>query len=228
MKILLAGDSTVASCPSYEYPMTGWGPHLGPEVYTWGAVYNYAAGGASTESFREEGRWYELLHQAGTGDIVLIQFGHNDQKRKHLAARTGYKDNLRRMAADVQAKGADVILCTSVERRHFTGGKLEESLGEYPTVVRELGAELELDVIDLNAWTRELYIELGEEGSKNLLFHFAAGEHAHWVGGLQDNTHFHERGAKRIASYVARQLETRGYKPDAEANTPQETLRPKA
>jgi hypothetical protein len=25
MKILLAGDSTVAMCPSYEYPMSGWG-----------------------------------------------------------------------------------------------------------------------------------------------------------------------------------------------------------
>ena len=42
MKILLAGDSTVAACPSYEYPMSGWGAHLAPETYWWAAAHNYA------------------------------------------------------------------------------------------------------------------------------------------------------------------------------------------
>jgi hypothetical protein len=55
MKILLAGDSTVANCPAYEYPMSGWGAHLAPEVYSWGAVHNFAKGGATTESFRRRG-----------------------------------------------------------------------------------------------------------------------------------------------------------------------------
>jgi lysophospholipase L1-like esterase len=211
MKILLAGDSTVAACPSYEYPMSGWGAHLAPETYWWAAVHNYAKGGATTESFREGGLWYQLLHQTVQGDLVLIQFGHNDQKRDHLAPRAGYDANLRRMVADVQAKGGIPILCTSVERRHFSKGQLDVTLGEYPAVVRELADELGLDVIDLNHWTRALYEELGEEGSKELFFHFAPGEHAHWAGGLEDNTHFHEKGAKRIAVYVAEQLESLGY-----------------
>jgi lysophospholipase L1-like esterase len=216
MKILLAGDSTVASCPTYEYPMSGWGAHLAPEVYSWGAVHNFAKGGATTESFREEGLWYELLHQAVSGDVVLIQFGHNDQKRGHLGARGGYADNLRRMVADVRAKGATPVLCASVERRHFSDGRLEETLGEYPAVVRELGTELGLDVVDLNSWTRALYAELGEEGSKELFFHFGPGEHAHWSGGLLDGTHFHERGARRIAALVAARLEVLGFKPEPE------------
>ncbi|MDI2036675.1 rhamnogalacturonan acetylesterase [Paenarthrobacter nitroguajacolicus] len=211
MKILLAGDSTVAACPSYEYPMSGWGPHLAPQTYRWGAVHNYAKGGATTESFREEGLWQQLLQQTVQGDVVLLQFGHNDQKREHLAARTGYAENLRRMVVEVRAKGGIPILCTSVERRLFLAGQLEHSLGEFPAVVRELGAELGLDVLDLNRWTRELYLELGEEGSKELFFHFAPGEHAHWAGGLEDNTHFHENGARRIAAYVAGQLEALGY-----------------
>jgi len=211
MKILLAGDSTVAACPSYEYPMSGWGAHLAPETYWWGAVHNFAKGGATTESFREEGLWTQLLHQTVAGDVVLIQFGHNDQKREHLAARTGYSDNLRRMVAEVRAKGGVPILCTSVERRHFLAGALQATLGEYPAVVRELGSELGLDVIDLNQWTRTLYEELGEEKSKELFSHFAPGEHAHWAGGLEDNTHFHQKGATMIAGYVAEQLETLGF-----------------
>lgn len=177
-------------------------------------MHNFAKGGATTESFREEGLWRERLHQAVSGDVVLIQFGHNDQKRAHLAARGGYADNLRRMVSEVRSKGATPVLCTSVERRHFSDGRLEETLGEYPAVVRELGAELGLDTVDLNSWTRALYANLGEEGSKELFLHFGPGEHAHWVGGLLDDTHFHERGARRVAAYVAARLEVLGFKPE--------------
>ena len=49
MKLILAGDSTVAACPSFEYPMSGWGAVLPPLVWRWAAVHNLAKGGATTE-----------------------------------------------------------------------------------------------------------------------------------------------------------------------------------
>ncbi|CAN7509760.1 rhamnogalacturonan acetylesterase [Arthrobacter sp. LjRoot14] len=215
MKILLAGDSTVATCPAHEYPMSGWGAQLPRNVYTWAAVHNFAKGGASTESFREEGLWGRLLETAAAGDLVLIQFGHNDQKRPHLAARTGYAANLRRMAADVRALGAVPVLCTSVERRHFLDGTVEDSLEDYPEVVREIALELHLAVVDLNTWTRGLYTELGVEESKSLFCHFAPGENAHWPDGLADNTHFSQRGASLVADEVAGRLALLGFGRDA-------------
>ncbi|KIS26281.1 GDSL family lipase [Arthrobacter sp. SPG23] len=219
MKILLAGDSTVANCPTHEYPMSGWGAQLPPHVYTWAAVHNFAKGGASTESFREEGLWGQLLETAGPGDLVLIQFGHNDQKRPHLAARTGYAANLRRMVADVRTLGAVPVLCTSVERRHFLPGtvedSLEESLEDYPEVVREIALELHLAVVDLNAWTRALYTKLGVAESESLFCHFGPGEHAHWPDGLADNTHFSRRGASLVAEEVAGRLALLGFGGDA-------------
>ncbi|MHC6593123.1 rhamnogalacturonan acetylesterase [Arthrobacter sp. C152] len=216
MKILLAGDSTVADCPASEYPMSGWGAQLAAHTYRWGAVHNFAKGGASTESFRDEGLWAALLGTAGPGDVVLVQFGHNDQKKQHLAARTGYAANLRRMVGEVRSAGAAVVLCTSVERRHFragpsSGAVLEQSLEDYPDVVRELGLELAVPVIDLNAWTRDLYARLGREDSTALFCHFAPGEHAHWPAGLADNTHFSQDGAALVAAEVARQLGQLGY-----------------
>jgi lysophospholipase L1-like esterase len=212
MKILLAGDSTVANCPTQEYPMSGWGAQLAPHVHTWAAVHNFAKGGASTESFREEGLWGRLLAEAGDGDLVLLQFGHNDQKKPHLAARTGYAANLRTMVSDVHALGAQPVLCTSVERRHFLDGPpsdaaLEESLEDYPEVVREIGLEFGLPVIDLNDWTRALYLRLGREGSQALFCHFAPGTHAFWPEGLTDNTHFSQQGAALVAEHVAGQLQ---------------------
>lgn len=219
MNILLAGDSTVANCPTYEYPMSGWGAYLPQHVYSWAAVYNFAKGGASTESFREEGLWGQLLETAKKGDLVLMQFGHNDQKKVHLAARTGYAANLRTMVAEVRALGAVPVLCTSVERRHFldgagTHGVLEESLEDYPDVVREIALELQLPFIDLNTWTRRLYVELGIEESLILFCHFSPGEHAFWPAGLADNTHFSQRGASFVAAEVAVQLRRLGYGPD--------------
>jgi lysophospholipase L1-like esterase len=218
MKILLAGDSTVAGCPAYEYPMSGWGAQLAPHTYTWAAVHNFAKGGASTESFREERLWDRLLAEAGDGDLVLIQFGHNDQKKQHLAARTGYAANLRSMVVEVRALGGLPVLCTSVERRHFldrpsSDAALEESLEDYPEVVRELGLELDVPVIDLNTWTRGLYLRLGVEDSKDLFCHFPPGTHAFWPDGITDNTHFSQHGAKLVAGEVARRLARLGFGP---------------
>jgi lysophospholipase L1-like esterase len=222
MKILLAGDSTVADCLTQEFPMSGWGAQLPPHTYRWGSVHNFAKGGASTESFRDEGLWADLLAEAGPGDAVLIQFGHNDQKKQHLAARTGYAANLRTMLDEVRGAGAAPVLCTSVERRHFldarhqgdgpaSGAVLEASLEDYPEVVRELGLELGVPVVDLHAWTRDLYLQLGRDRSRNLFCHFAPGEHARWPGGLADNTHFSQQGAMLVAGEVARQLGRLGY-----------------
>ncbi|VXC01555.1 rhamnogalacturonan acetylesterase [Arthrobacter sp. 9AX] len=218
MKILLAGDSTVANCPTAEYPMSGWGARLPPHTYTWAAVHNFAKGGASTESFRDEGLWGRLIGEAGDGDLVLIQFGHNDQKKPHLAARTGYAANLRTMVADVRDLGGLPVLCTPVERRHFldrpsSDAVLEESLEDYPEVVRELGLELAVPVIDLSSWTSGLYLRLGPEGSKDLFCHFEPGEHAHWPAGLTDNTHFSQHGAALVAEHVAAQLGALGFGP---------------
>ena len=229
MKILLAGDSTVANCPTHEYPMSGWGAQLAPHLYRWAAVHNFAKGGASTESFRDEGLWGQLLAEAGEGDLVLIQFGHNDQKKQHLAARTGYAGNLRTMVGEVQSLGALPVLCTSVERRHFLDGppsdaaavehRLEQSLEDYPEVVREIGLELGLPVIDLNAWTRQLYLRLGPKESKILFCHFEPGAHAYWPDGLADNTHFSQQGAALVAEQVAAALQELGLVPGGVLST---------
>ena len=115
------------------------------------------------------------------------------------------------MVADVRARGAAPVLCTSVERRHFleappSDAVLEQSLEDYPEVVRELAAELHVPLIDLNSWTRSLYLRLGVEGSKSLFCHFGPGDHAHWADGLADNTHFHVDGARLVGEHVSTQL----------------------
>lgn len=198
--VLLAGDSTVASCPAFEAPMSGWGAQLG--AYTGRPVRNFAKGGATTASHRAEGLWAALLREAAHGDVVVLQFGHNDQKEPDLP----YRDNLRVFVEEARGVGALPVLCTPVQRRRFDGDRLVPTHGDYPGQVRELAAAEGLPLIDLTAATTELYERLGPEGSKALFTHFAPGEHPLYPDGVADDTHFCFRGADEVAAIVAGRL----------------------
>jgi lysophospholipase L1-like esterase len=184
--------------------MSGWGAHLA--AYVDGPVRNLAFGGATTETFADSGSWRLLLSEIEPGDTVIVQFGHNDQKQPHLDSRGGYSARLRGMVADAQHRGARVVLCTSVERRWFEGTRVTPTHGDYPNAVRDLAHELDVGLIDLTAFTTWLYEDMGPDASRGLLSHFAAGEHPLWPEGLADDTHFHERGAERIAAFVGASL----------------------
>lgn len=204
MTIHLAGDSTVAPQRAGEEPMSGWGQHL--DRFVDEPVRNLAFGGATTGSFIDSGRWTEVINELEVGDVVVIQFGHNDQKDPELQASGGYADNLRGFVTDVRQRGARPILCTSVERRRFEAGRVVPSHGAYPNAVRDLAEELAVPLIDLTVFTTWLYEDLGDEESKRLLSHYTPGEYPAWPEGLQDDTHFSDEGARRVAAFVARAL----------------------
>ena len=105
--LYLAGDSTVCDQP-YE-PFASWGQMLprffGPNA----AIANHAESGESLRSFVGEGRLAKLDTLMRPGDLLFIQFGHNDQKERGegVGAFTTYKEDLERFVADARAHGAD-------------------------------------------------------------------------------------------------------------------------
>ena len=200
MTIHLAGDSTVAPGPLDDTGVAGWGAAL--HLHVEEPVNNEAIGGATTASFRLEGRWQRVLDAVEPGEHVVIQFGHNDQKEPDaLAATGGYSTNLRTFVEEVRAAGGVPVLGTSVERRLFTAdGDLQVSHGPYPAAVRAVGAELDVPVLELTGFTRWLYVWMGEAESWRLF------GHAHPETGAPDNTHFGAFGATTVAAFVAQQL----------------------
>jgi rhamnogalacturonan acetylesterase len=74
-KIYLCGDSTMAK-GNEKSGIDGWGEHLQPLVTL--PVVNRAIGGRSMRSFTEEKRFQQVAEMVGKGDIVVIEFGHND------------------------------------------------------------------------------------------------------------------------------------------------------
>ena len=98
MKIFICGDSTAASYNPEETPMVGWGQVLG-EYLPGISIVNLAKAGRSTKTFLEENRLQPAAEQGSPGDLVIIQFAHNDENEKkperYVPAWTGYRENLR-------------------------------------------------------------------------------------------------------------------------------------
>jgi lysophospholipase L1-like esterase len=213
LRVVLAGDSTVAPYVATAYPMSGWGAHLGAALTARTApealpihVVDLAKNGATTESHREEGLWAAVLDAVRAGDLVLLQFGHNDQKREHLDPWGGYTAALTRMIDEVREVGAQPVLCTPVARRHYADGELLHTHGDYPAAVIALSARLDVPLLDLNLRTRDLIESLGEEPSRRLFTQLPAGASTLYPDGVEDDTHFHVDGAITVAEIVAELL----------------------
>ena len=209
-QIHLAGDSTVAPGPLDGSGVIGWGGVLYEMVED--PVRNWAVGGATTASFVAEGHWRALLQAVEAEDLVIIQFGHNDQKDPELAAEGGYRAHLERFVTEVRERRGVPVLVTSLERRLFADGQLRVSHGPYPAVVRSLGRTLDVPVIDLNSFSRWLYSWLGPGRSADLFPHLDPRT------ARQDTTHLGIAGARTVAAYVAQCLRgIRGLDDDQEA-----------
>lgn len=195
----------MADQPEHKYPEHGWGQML-PEFLTAGIrLQNHAMNGRSTKSFRDEGRWQAVMNQLNAGDLVVIGFGHNDQKRedptRYAEPWTDYRANLIRYIEEARSKGADVILVTSIRRRHFDDqGSLQKTLGDYPAVARQVAKDMSVSLVDLNQLTADWLTEIGPTASKQLYMHAAPGQYVNLPPeGKQDNTHLQVEGARQVA-----------------------------
>lgn len=207
----LAGDSTMAGQLASKRPYTGWGEPFATMLCNGARVINHAQNGRSSKSFLSEGLWEALVSKLKNSDVVLIQFGHNDQKSGneslYEAARDGYKKNLRGFIEDVRAKGAVPVLVTPLVRRTFDSqGELQATLGEYPAVVRKVADAMNVKLIDLNTITRDLLVGMGPLTSRDWFVHLAPGVSKNYPQGKQDDTHLSPLGAREIAGRVAIEL----------------------
>ncbi len=206
--IFIIGDSTVEN---NKPPFRGWGWAL-PEFAAEGVeVKNYALSGRSSRSFRDEGLFEPVRQAVKSGDLLLIQFGHNDEKddkERHTDPETSYPEILSEYCDAALNVGALPVLMTPVCRRLYTGdGKsLLYSHGEYPAAVRRLANRRDLPLVDLQAASRALYLSLGAEQCAELFVRLAPGENPDFPNGHDDLTHFNAYGAREIARLVARML----------------------
>ncbi len=205
IKIFIAGDSTASIKETRAYPETGWGM---PFVYFWDStvtVVNRAKNGRSTKTFISEGLWKSIYDEAGEGDYVLIQFGHNDEvsTKKSYTTEEEFRNNLVKYVKESKSKKATPVLLTPVARRKFDStGHIVGTHDVYSQIVRDVAASEKVTLIDLDKKSQALYQQFGVENSKLLFLQLKPGEHPNYPEGKDDNTHFNELGARLIAQII--------------------------
>ena len=197
--VLLMGDSTVTDqgalspyAPGATY--CGWGQMLPAFLGTSACVGNFARSGLTAETFRTEGLYELMKAQLRPGDLVLMQFGHNDQKRPHLTAEGGYAEALRAYVRELRALGAQPILVTPLARNSWWNERAYcDLLLPFAQAAKRIAGQNGAPVIDLHAFMRDLLMDAGRDAAKTL-FH------------IGDYTHTNDFGAYRAAGFVAAEL----------------------
>lgn len=217
--IFTIGDSLVQTYNETYAPQTGWGQTLQnyfdeDKV----VVENHALGGRSSGSFMREGRLNEVLVNINPGDYVLIEFGHNDaskQKEDRYVSVEDYKVLLKEQyIRAVEQRGGIPVLVTLVNRNDYdkVTGQFNVSFARYVNAMKEVAAENNANIIDLNAKTVAYFTQLNKTFgigiTEAVIFNYAEpGEYSGaYSDGVADNTHLQEYGAKIVAGMVAEGL----------------------
>lgn len=225
-KIFIAGDSTACiygSDDNYAVAREGWGMALSYMVKEDKAeVVDLALSGRSSKSFLLEDNYKTLMNDMQSGDYLIIQFGHNDEKAdkpeesndptriRHTTLEDtntegSFKNYLNKYYIEpAKAKGVTPILLTPVSRHEFDeNGKCTDSHGEYDDAIRDLAKEVNVSCVDMTKLTSDLYDKEGKAQTQAYHAIFKSVEKG--VYG-HDDTHFNRFGALTVAELARTEL----------------------
>ena len=186
--LVIIGDSTVRNGQGDGAGgLWGWGDALSDYFDTSKInIVNRAISGLSSRTYLTLGHWDRALALLKAGDVLLVQFGHNDAGPINSPTRargslpgtgddvatidnqmTGEREDvhtygwyLRRVVGDARSKGASVIVCSPVPRNAWKDGRVVQN-DDYrnwaAAVARANGAAF----VDLNALGRPRTSRLG-------------------------------------------------------------------
>lgn len=175
--IWIGGDSTVtdqnAGIPYYPYgSFSGWAQTL-PRYIQGAAVCNMSHSGLTTNCFRDDGHFDIVKEMIKPGDCLILQFGHNDQKRRNLAAFGGYLDNLRSFVNAMKEAHCESILCSPISRIPLSLSKEQAQslslpthyslLTDYARATEATAKELDVPFVDLHGQTFDKWVEFSDK-----------------------------------------------------------------
>lgn len=180
--IYVIGDSTAKNVDA-----RGWGDPLAsffdPAKAT---VVNRARAGRSSRTFYTEGLWQPIAGQLKSGDIVLIQFGHNDSgpldtgrgrgslpgtgdETRDITTPGGKQETVhtygwyvRRFIAETRAKGAAPIILSLTVRNIWKDGKVERGSGRFNEWAAEVARSEHVPFVDVTRIIADRYERSGE------------------------------------------------------------------
>ncbi|WKK59479.1 SGNH/GDSL hydrolase family protein [Sphingobacterium sp. BN32] len=189
-RIYIIGDSTVRNGQGNgSNGQWGWGSFLADYIDNEAVeVYNKALGGTSSRTyFTNRSLWQTILDSLRPGDIVLMQFGHNDSspvvdstrargtipgnsndyqevnnpllKQKEMVYSYGFY--LRQFVKNIQNRGARAIICSPIPRNKWEAGEVVRS--EYAKWAEEAATQSSAEFIPLQDLVIAAYQQQGKD-----------------------------------------------------------------
>lgn len=203
LKVHIIGDSTMADYVENTTRTRGWGEMLQEFFIEEAEVVNYARGGRSSRSFCEEGRWDKVKENMSSGDYVLIQFAHNDEKEggkdgedgRGTAPWTTYKSYLEKYVDETRELGGIPVFVTPIIRRYFMedgtispkgchdlGIAPDDSTLNYVRVMKHVARNKGVQLVDMTASTKAFAEALGAEQTIKCIYVPTDGTHTQATG----------------------------------------------
>lgn len=155
-------------------------------------VVNRAIGGRSARTYLTQGQWDRTLALVKAGDIVTMQFGHNDSSPVNDTSRArgtlrgvgeeseeienllthqhevvhSFGWYLRRFISDTRARGATPIVASLVPRNYWESGKVRRNAVDFGGWAEQVARAEGVGFLDLNELIAREYDALGEEAVK--------------------------------------------------------------
>lgn len=155
-------------------------------------VVNRALGGRSSRTYISQGLWERTLPMIKRGDVVIMQFGHNDASAINDTSRargtirgvgeeTEEIDNLlthqhevvhsfgwylRRFINDTRARGATPVVASRVPGNNWVNGSVQRNKQDFALWAEQVARAEGVAFIDLNELIAQEYDRLGEEKVK--------------------------------------------------------------
>lgn len=224
--LYIIGDSTVRNGDGTgKSQQWGWGSFIAPYFDTTRmGVQNHAIGGRSSRTFITEGRWERITSKLKKGDIVIMQFGHNDGGPLDDTARArgsirgigedssriynpirkmnetvySFGGYMRRYIRETRAAGAIPIVCSPIPRNDWKNGKVVRSPQSYAGWTKSVAEAEGVAFIDLNDIIATRYEAMGPEAVKPFF--------------PVDHTHTDKAGAQLNAEIVIAEMKKLGLK----------------
>jgi hypothetical protein len=147
----------------------------------------------TSNCFRDDGHYDIARKMMKKGDFFIIQFGHNDQKRRNLQPFGGYSDNLEKYVEEVRKLGAFPVICSPISRVPAKeNGEYYSLLAPYRDACERVANKLNVPFVDLHDYTFDKWIEFGNSAKD----FFIPG----------DITHTNEYGALLVGDFFAKEI----------------------
>ncbi len=184
--VFLIGDSTIRNGRGDGIDglgQWGWGDPLAayfdPAKIN---VVNRAVGGTGAMSFMAAGYWDSVMQMLKPGDVVIMQFGHNDNGpaaplhgvgaeteerttngKAETVHHTGDGTPPAKYIDDARSKGATPIVCTLIPRNIWENGKIARQKDSHADWARAVAKAENTPLLDLNELIAERYDVMGQE-----------------------------------------------------------------